>query len=78
MIGGGSLKNKGKQFNLWAEEEKLAKVTPSAVAYNQDDSKVKSNRFKGIGMGYDVKSNMKLIKQSPGPGDYDTVRSAPL
>lgn len=71
----GGAQSKAKQFTLWEEHEKLAKVTPSAVSYNQDDSKVKTNRFKGIGMGYDVKSNAKMIKRSPGPGDYETINS---
>ena len=43
------------------------------MSYNQDDSKIKTNRFKGIGIGYDVKSNAKMIKKSPGPGDYETI-----
>jgi len=48
---------KAAQFVLWEEEKKQSKVTPSAVAYNQDDEHVKMNRFKGISLGYDVKSN---------------------
>jgi len=30
-------------------------------------------RFAGIGMGYDVKSNQKDIKLTPGPGDYNIM-----
>ena len=31
------------------------------------------SRFNGVSLGYDVKSNQKIIKATPGPGDYDTV-----
>ena len=30
-------------------------------------------RFAGVGIGYDVKSNQKEIKLTPGPGDYDIM-----
>ena len=49
--------------------------TPSACAYNQDDEHVKMTRFKGISLGYDVKSNMKMIKKAPGPCEYETIKS---
>ena len=29
-------------------------------------------RFTGISMGYDVKSNAKRIKLTPGPGEYES------
>lgn len=48
-------------------------VTPGPLSYNQDDKHIKMNRFSGISLGYDVKSNQKLIKLTPGPGNYDTV-----
>lgn len=43
------------------------------MSYNQDDSHVKMNRFKNIGMGLDPKSNARLIKDCPGPADYNTI-----
>lgn len=30
-------------------------------------------RFKAVSLGYDVKGNKKLIKNAPGPADYDVV-----
>jgi len=49
--------------------------TPSACEYNQDDEHVKMTRFKGISLGYDVKSNQKPIKNAPGPCEYNTINS---
>ena len=48
-------------------------VTPGPVSYNQDDKHVKMTRFAGISLGFDVKSNQKEIKLTPGPGDYDIM-----
>jgi len=31
------------------------------------------SRFSNISLGYDVKSNQKMIKLTPGPGQYETV-----
>lgn len=62
---------KAKQFTLWEEEEKLSMVTPGPVSYNQDDTAIKMTRFKGAGIGYDVKTNAKPIKLTPGAQDYD-------
>jgi len=46
-------------------------VTPGPVSYNQDDTAVKMTRFKGAGIGYDVKANAKAIKLTPGPQEYE-------
>ena len=50
-------------------------VTPGPVSYNQDDKAVRPTRFAGVSLGYDVKSNQKQIKYTPGPADYDTIPS---
>jgi hypothetical protein len=46
-------------------------VTPGPVSYNTDDTAIKMTRFKGAGIGYDVKANAKQIKLTPGPQDYE-------
>jgi hypothetical protein len=66
---------KAFQFTLWDEEVKTARGVPSSCHYNTDDSAVRPSRFKGIGFGFDFKSNNKLIKRSPGPADYNIVTS---
>lgn len=63
--------SKAKQFVLWDEEQKKSFVTPAPNSYNQDDTSTKMTRFTGIGIGYDVKSNAKRIKLTPGPGEYE-------
>ena len=67
---------KAKQFTLWDKEEVKSLITPGPLTYNQDDTSVKMTRFTGISLGYDVKSNQKRIKLTPGPGEYDVKDSS--
>lgn len=51
---------------------KQSSETPGPYTYNTSDEYVKPKRFANISIGYDIKSTMKLIKHSPGPGHYNT------
>ena len=51
---------------------KQGSETPGPYSYNTSDQFIKPKRFSNISIGYDIKSTLKLIKQSPGPGQYNT------
>jgi hypothetical protein len=60
-----------KQFTLWDDETKKGVNTPGPVSYDQNDKIIKMNKHQGTrAMGFDVKSNAKRIKITPGPADY--------
>lgn len=68
-----------KVTNSYDKEEIFLEIkhgmeTPAPDNYciEKGEDIVRHTRYSKIGFGYDIKSNMKLIKQSPGPGHYET------
>lgn len=69
----GYSQSRAKQFTLWEAEEKKSLVTPGPLSYDQTDKAVKPARFDGVSLGMDMKCTARLIKLTPGPGDYDNI-----
>ena len=49
---------------------KRGQETPAPNQYKEGDQAIKMSRFKNIHMGTDVKSTLKDIALTPGPGHY--------
>ncbi|CDW85650.1 UNKNOWN [Stylonychia lemnae] len=59
------------EHDLFQEEIQRSQQVPAPDNYNVNDDNVKPQRYNNIGFGLDIKSTLKPIKYSPGPGDYN-------
>ena len=54
-------------------ESKRGEETPAPTSYKQDDKAVRPLRYDNIHMGTDLKTTVKEINLTPGPGHYIRV-----
>lgn len=64
-----------KQHTTFDEEIKRALQGPDPARFEINEKQTKLARFEQRSLGLDIKANQKLIKMTPGPGEYQYMDS---